>query len=110
MKQRDIYLANLNPAKGSEQAGTRPVVIISGETMNVNLPVRIVCPLSSRAKGYPACVPVLKSKRTGLKVDSEIITFQIRTISTNRLKKKMGTISSEELQQVFRGLADVFRH
>ena len=46
MKQREIWLADLNPVKGSEQRGVRPVVILSGNSMNANLDICIVCPLS----------------------------------------------------------------
>ena len=44
MLQKDIYWANLNPTKGNEQKGERPVVIISGNTMNKNLGIFIICP------------------------------------------------------------------
>jgi mRNA interferase MazF len=47
MKQREIWLVDLNPVKGSEQRGIRPVVIVSGNAMNDNLQICIVCPLSS---------------------------------------------------------------
>lgn len=110
MKQRDIYLANLNPVVGSEQAGMRPVVVISGDTMNTHLPVRIICPISSKKKRYLTCVTVKKSKDNGLKYDSTIIPSQVRTISIERLKKKLGAIRSEELEQIFHRLNDVLRH
>lgn len=107
MKQKDIYLTRLNPIQGSEQGGIRPVVIISGETLNDNLDVVIVCPISSQIKNYTACVSLPKSAQTGLDHDSEIITFQVRTISKKRMIKKVGMISSEELNQVIEGLNDV---
>jgi len=45
MKQRDIWMADLNPLKGSEQQGIRPVVIVSGNAMNDNLGICIICRL-----------------------------------------------------------------
>jgi len=48
MKQREIWLVDLNPVKGSEKEGLRPVVIVSGNAMNDNLPICIVYPLSSK--------------------------------------------------------------
>lgn len=45
MKQCEIWYANLNPTKGSEQAGLRPVVILSGNLLNQYLPIVIVAPL-----------------------------------------------------------------
>lgn len=110
MKQKDIYLVNLNPTKGSEQAGIRPIVIISGNSMNENFDVFIICPISSKIKNFTSCVVLKKSKTNGLQQDSEIITFQIRTISKNRLIKKIGEITNEELEQVFAGLNDVLKY
>ena len=52
MLQKDIYWANLDPIKGKEQKGKRPVVIISGNTMNKNLGIFIICPISSKIKDY----------------------------------------------------------
>jgi len=104
MKQKDIFLVNLDPTKGSEQSGKRPVVVISGDTMNTNLGICIVCPISSKIKGYTACVPLKKNKINNLGWDSEIITFQIRTISKERLEQKIGKITDLELSQIFKGL------
>jgi mRNA interferase MazF len=98
--QKDIYWADLNPTKGSEQSGKRQVVIVSGNTLNEHLPVCIVCPLSSKVKGYSTCTLITKSKTNNLKSDSEAITFQIRTISQDRLVGKIGTISDVELQDI----------
>jgi len=56
MKQREIWLADLNPVKGSEQQGISPVVVLSGNAMNSNLNVCIICPLSSKIKNYAGCL------------------------------------------------------
>jgi len=107
VKQKDIYFANLNPVRGSEQAGTGPVVVVSGNTMNNNLNVCIVCPVSSQIKDYPGCVSVPKSSINNLKTDSEIITFQVRAVSQDRLTKKIGRITDTQLKNIFAGLHDV---
>jgi mRNA interferase MazF len=86
MKQREIWMADLNPVKGSEQKGIRPVVIISGNAMNDNLCICIVCPMSFRIKNYAGCLIVKKDSLNGLDMDSEIITFRVRTVSGDRLK------------------------
>ena len=52
MKQRDIWMADLNPLKGSEQQGIRPVVIVSGNAMNDNFGSCIICPLTTKIKNY----------------------------------------------------------
>lgn len=50
--QKEIWMADLNPVIGSEQSGVRPVVIISGETMNKMYSVVIMCPFTSKIKPY----------------------------------------------------------
>lgn len=110
MKQRDIWLVDLNPMKGSEQMGIRPVVIISGNAMNDNLNICIVCPLSSRIKNFAGCITLKKSDINKLSIDSEIITFQIRTISKERLLKKIGEITLEQLQFTIKGLAEILMY
>ncbi|GLU56292.1 type II toxin-antitoxin system PemK/MazF family toxin [Dyadobacter frigoris] len=110
MKQKDIWWADLNPVKGSEQQGRRPVVIISGNTMNDHLDVGIACPLSSKIKNFAGCVIVKKGKKSGLDQDSEIITFQVRTISKSRLVNKIGQITEDELRQVKIGLNEILTY
>ena len=110
MKQKDICLVDLNPIKGSEQSGVRPVIIISGDTMNEHLGVCIICPLSGKVKHYASCVVIKKSAKNKLTQDSEAIPFQIRTVSKERFIKKVGEITSDELEQIFQGLSDVLRY
>lgn len=107
MKQGDIYWAELNPVKGSEQSGKRPVLVISGNSMNEHLGVVITCPLSTALKSYPGSVLIPKNKQNGLSKDSEVITFQVRTVSKARLSKKIGKITKIQLQNVIRGLNEV---
>ena len=110
MKQCEIWYANLNPIKGREQRGIRPVVIVSGNSMNEHMDICIVCPLTSKIKKYAGCVVIKKDKQNGLKEDSEIITFQIRTIAKERLTKKIGTITSEQLKNLKQGLIEVLHY
>ncbi len=110
MKQREIWLVDLNPVKGSEQKGLRPVVIVSGNAMNDNLPICIVCPISSKVKAYKGCLILKKDVTNGLDSDSEIITFQIRTISAERLIRKTGTITHEQLEIIRSGLNDILTY
>jgi|SRR3989344_2977552 len=108
MLQKDIYWANLNPTKGKEQKGKRPVVVISGNTMNKNLGVFIICPISSKIKNYAGCVNLEKNKINKLNEDSQIITFQIRTIAKERMIKKIGEITNEQLKEIFYSLNEIF--
>jgi mRNA interferase MazF len=109
MKQGEIWLADLNPSKGSEQGGFRPVAILSGNLVNQYLPVVITAPLTTKVKGYKGN-PVLKpSKANGLKDDSEMLIFQICSVSKDRLVKKLGIIEPEELQLAVKTLNDILR-
>ncbi|MFA6129244.1 MAG: type II toxin-antitoxin system PemK/MazF family toxin [Bacteroidales bacterium] len=109
MKQGEIWMADLNPTKGSEQWGIRPVVIISGNAMNDNLGISIVCPLSSKIKGYAGCLVLTKDAMNGLEQNSEVITFQIRTVSQNRLIGKTGRITMNQLDMIKKGLDEILR-
>lgn len=110
MKQREIWLADLNPVKGSEQKGIRPVVIMSGNAMNDHLGMCIICPLSSKVRNYAGCLVIKKDLHNGLSGDSEVITFQIRTISGERLIRKLGEISRPQLEFLKKGLVEVMTY
>lgn len=110
MKQCEIWLANLNPGKGSEQVGLRPVVIISGNMLNQYLPIVIVCPLTSKIKNYKGNLTLKPDNLNGLSEPSEILTFHIRSISKDRLTKKLGSITTEQLSKIKKGLDDILRY
>ena len=110
MKQREIWYADLNPAKGKEQRGQRPVVIISGNAMNDNLEVLIVCPLTSNVKHFSGCLVLEVNDVNNLSQNSEVLTFQIRTISKRRLHNKIGEITSDQLAIIKDGLTDILKY
>lgn len=100
MKQQEIWYANLDPVTGREQSGLRPVVIISGDNLNDHSDLKIVCPLTSQIKRYAGSLLLQKNKLNNLTKDSEVLVFQVRTIDENRLVKKVGTISKEEMNKI----------
>ena len=110
MKQREIWFADLNPVIGSEQRGIRTVVVLSGNTMNENLDTCIVCPLSSKIKNYAGCLVLKSDSFNGLDTDSEIITFQIRTISGQRLVRKIGEITVKQFEVIKKGLNEILTY
>ena len=110
MNQGEIWQANLNPYKGSEQGGFRPVVILSGNLLNRHLPVVITVPLTTKIKKYKGN-PVLKpSKINGLSNESELLVFHIRSVSKDRLVKKIGNIDTEELELAIKTLNDLLKY
>lgn len=110
MKQGEIWLADLNPVTGSEQRGIRPVVILSGNSMNNYLDIVIVCPISSKIKKYAGCLVLQADAHNGLDKDSEVITFQIRTVSAVRLTKKIGAIQQEQVEFLKKGLNEILTY
>jgi mRNA interferase MazF len=107
MRQGEIWMSDLNPVFGSEQAGRRPVVILSGNLMNKFLPVVITAPLTSKIKNYHGNPIVIPSPLNGLKLESELMVFHIRSISKGRLIEKIGDISKEELRTALSTLNDI---
>jgi mRNA interferase MazF len=107
MKQGEIWMSDLNPVMGSEQAGRRPVVILGGNLMNKFLQVVITAPLTTKIKNYQGN-PILKpSSLNGLKMESELMVFHIHSISKDRLIEKLGEISEKELQMALATLGDI---
>lgn len=91
-----VWLAGLDPVVGSEQGKTRPVLVISDTRLNDILPVVNVLPLTSRKPGrriYPneAVIPV---GAAGLKAESIVMCYQIRTLDKRRLTKSVGGLDN----------------
>jgi mRNA interferase MazF len=110
MRQGEIWNANLSPSKGSEQSGFRPVVIVSGNMLNANLPIVIVMPLTSKVKNYKGNPVLIPSKVNGLKATSELLIFHIRSISKDRLMAKLGRVEAEELSLAIKTLNDILKY
>ena len=110
MRQGEIWRVNLDPTKGSEQAGFRPVVIVSGNMMNRYLNVVIVMPLTTKVKNYQGNVVLQPDHLNGLKQPSEILIFNIRSVSKDRLVEKIGTIPTKDLELLKAGLGDILRY
>lgn len=94
-----VLQANLDPAMGTEQKGTRPVLIISNEDYNQTIPNVTVLPLTStRRRLYPSEIP-LPAGKAGQPLESIIMAHQIRTISKQRLGKVLGYLDDTQLQR-----------
>jgi len=110
MKQREIWYADLNPSQGREQAGYRPVVIISGNVLNKYLDIVIACPLTTKIKNYKGNIVLQPDGQNGLSEPSEILVFHIRSLSKSRLVKKLGTITQNQLNEIRQGLQDILKY
>ncbi len=101
--QWHIFLASLDPTQGSEQAGKRPVLVISREDINQLLPVINVIPLTSKKSKsttiYPNEVLLPANVVVGLRVDSIALCYQIRTLDKSRLERDFGELLDAQLRQ-----------
>ena len=93
LKQYEVVLVNLDPTQGSEMKKTRPCVVISPNEMNRYLRTIIIAPLTTQSRDYPTRVEVLVQGK-----NAWMVLDQIRTIDRNRVIKKLGLISKEEVQ------------
>ena len=102
----EIRWADLNPTIGREQSGERPVLILSHDIFNERSGTVIAMALTSQVQkaGFPLTHEVVKSrlpKRSWVKIS------QIRTLSTERIGKKIGPVGPEELAHVIEGLNEI---
>jgi mRNA interferase MazF len=107
MRRGDVYDAALDPTEGSEQAGTRPLVIVSRDAINASSSVVIGVPCTTFRSGrrlYPSQV-LLRAPDGGLDADSIALCEQIRAVSKSRLRRLRGTLSRAALAQIDRALA-----
>jgi mRNA interferase MazF len=102
----DVRWADLNPATGHEQAGQRPVLVLSHDVFNERSGTVIAVALTSQEPraGYPLTLELTTAK---LPKRSWAKTSQVRTLSTERLGRRLGRASDEEVARVVEGLMEI---
>lgn len=97
-----VYEADLDPVAGSEQKGTRPVLVVSNEEFNQAMPNVTVLPLTStRRRLYPSEI-LLPAGKAGQLSGSIVMAHQIRTISKQRLGRLLGQLNDVQLRHEVR--------
>lgn len=104
MNRYDIFWAELDPARGSEIAKTRPVVVVSLDVLNAVLATVTVCPLTSQL--HPGWRSRIQIECTGK--PAEIAVDQIRTISKQRLGRKLDALSEDDAGALRRLLTEMY--
>lgn len=100
VRRGDVLMVNLEPEKGSEQGGTKPVVAIQNNIGNEYSPVIIVAAITSKVKKlFDIHVKVL-SPEGGLTCESIVLLNQIRTIDKNRIIRKTGSLSTDTMEKI----------
>jgi mRNA interferase MazF len=105
-----LFRAALDPAVGSEQAGTRPVLVVSREVINQALPIVAVLPLTThrpRRRVYATEV-LLPAGAAGQPEASIVMAHQVRTVSTRRLGEPYGELTDAKLRAAVREALRVF--
>jgi mRNA interferase MazF len=102
----EIRWADLNPVRGREQAGQRPVIVLSHDVFNERSGTVIALAMTSQEPraGFPL---TLESRAPGLTKRSWIKISQIRTLSVDRIGRRIAHASEEELAQVLHGLNEI---
>ena len=109
VKRGDIFYADLSPVVGSEQGGTRPVLIVQNDTGNRHSPTVIAAAITSQTgkANLPTHIS-LAARSCGLTRDSVILLEQVRTLDKSRLRERMGRLDEPAMHQVDNAIAVSF--
>jgi len=100
----DVVWINLDPQAGHEQAGVRPVLVLSPAAYNGRVGLMVCCPITTQSKGYPFEVLI----KNNLKVSGVILADQVKSLDWKaRGAKKKGSISDDELTETLNKLKAV---
>ena len=109
VKRGDIYYADLSPVVGSEQGGVRPVLIVQNDVGNKHSPTVIAAAITSQQEKsrLPTHISV-NGNTCGLSKDSVVLLEQVRTIDKQRLKERMGNLSTNDMNKINKALTVSF--
>lgn len=99
IEQFEIWLANLNPSKGTEPGKTRPVVVIQTNLLNDFHASTIVCPVTTNVQPDAELLRV-HLKKSQLQKSSDVLVDQIRAIDNRRLIKRLGALTKDQREQL----------
>ena len=103
IKQFDIWLADLNPSRGTESGKTRPVVIIQTDLLNDSHLSTIICPITTNIQPEIELLRV-HLKKNQIDKPSDILVDQIRAIDNKRLLQKIGQLNVSQIQTIKRNI------
>ena len=105
----DIRWADLSPTRGREQAGMRPVLVLSHDVFNERSGTVIAMAITSQPQraGFPLTLEIASEK---LPKRSWVKIGQIRTLSVDRIGRKLGSATPEELDRLVDGLVEIIGH
>ena len=96
IKQFDIWIADLEPQRGTETGKVRPVLIVQTNLLNNEHPSSVICPITTNVQKESEILRVhIKKGASNLKVESDIMIDQIRAIDNRRLVNKIGELTKD---------------
>ncbi|MBI2158634.1 MAG: type II toxin-antitoxin system PemK/MazF family toxin [Candidatus Rokubacteria bacterium] len=104
VRRGDVVLARLDPTLGVEIKKTRPVIVLSNNSINQFAELAVVIPLTSSTVRVSPSHAVIPKGAAGLAVPSKAVTEQIRAVDKRRLVKRLGRLTPDELAHVERAL------
>ncbi|NTW12278.1 MAG: type II toxin-antitoxin system PemK/MazF family toxin [Anaerolineales bacterium] len=111
MKRGEIWLVNLDPTIGSEIKKTRPAVIISSDLVGI-LPLKVIVPFTDWKDRYASAswmVRIDPDDRNGLGKPSASDGLQVRSVSQQRLVKRLGVLTPLQVAQIVQAVVNVFQ-
>jgi len=101
MRRGDVYYADLDPTRGSEQSGRRPVLVIQRTALSAAVPTVVIIPFTTtlRRRGEPSSAFV-PAGEGGLRQDSVALCNQIRVLDKSRLLQRWGSLPSTRLSRI----------
>lgn len=110
MKQSEIWLIDLDPTKGAEIQKKRPAIIVNDDALG-KLPLKVIVPITDWKDPYsraPWMVQLTPTAQNGLSKESAADCFQVRSLSQERLIKKLGSVDANTLNDIKEALKKVF--
>src|SRR5919108_6096234 len=111
MQRGEIWLVNLDPTVGSEIRKTRPAVIVSSDLIGI-LPLKVIVPLTEWKDRYaqaPWMVRIDPDDQNGLSKTSAADGLQVRSVSQQRLVKKLGVLQHIQVSQIVQAIMNVLQ-
>jgi len=111
MKRNEIWLINLEPTIGAEIRKTRPAIIVNDDDLGI-LPLKVIVPVTDWKDKYETAVWMIKiepDNENNLQKTSSADCFQVRSLSEERLIKKIGRIDETTMKKIARALAKVLK-
>ena len=110
MKQSEVWLIDLDPTKGAEIQKKRPAIIVNDNILG-KLPLKVVVPVTDWKDRYdiaPWMVKLEPNAQNGLSKESAADCFQVRSLSQERLIKKLGFVDENTIEEIKEALKKVF--